>query len=79
MVTENLIGPRMHKDEEHIEREDMIVLNMQYVQHYNIEDISELTGKQWEEIHACARRMLVSIQNEYGIRDVYNVWEMNNE
>ena len=44
--------PRMHKDEEHIEREAYDCVEHAICQHYNIEDISELTEKQWEEIHA---------------------------
>ena len=48
----NFDWPRMHKDEEHIEREAYNCVEDAITRHYEIEDISELTEKQWEEIHA---------------------------
>ena len=61
--------PRMHKDEEHIEREAYDCVEHAICQHYNIEDISELTEKQWEEIHAWQEENVSEYPtNEYGIQ-----------
>ena len=72
--------PRMHKDEEHIEREAYSCVEHAICNHYDIEDITELTAEQWVEIHAWQEENV----SEYspmnmGFSDVYNVWEMNNE
>lgn len=76
----NFDWPRMHKDEEHIEREAYNCVEDAITRHYEIEDISELTEKQWEEIHAWQEANV----SEYSpmnmaFSDVYNVWEMNQE
>ena len=72
--------PRMHKHEEHIEREAYDSVETAILDHYKIEDIAELTEKQWVEIHAWQEQNV----GEYspmniGFSDVYNYWEMQNE
>ena len=79
-MTEKFIWHRMHKDEEHIEREAYSCVETAICNHYDIEDIAELTAEQWVDIHAWQEENV----SEYspmnmGFSDVYNVWEMNNE
>ncbi len=71
---------RMYKDEEYIEREAYSCVETAICNHYDIEDIAELTEEQWVDIHAWQEENV----GEYspmnmGFSDVYNVWEMNNE
>ena len=51
-MTEKFNWPRMHKDEEHLEREAQTCVEDAILRHYGIEEIGELTEAQWEEIHA---------------------------
>jgi len=79
-MTEKFIWHRMHKDEEYIEREAYSCVETAICNHYDIEDIAELTEEQWVDIHAWQEENV----GEYspmnmGFSDVYNVWEMNNE
>ena len=72
--------PRMHKDEEHIEREACFCVEHAILTHFGIKEIEELTEKQWEEIHAWQEENV----GEYspmniGFSDVYNYWEMTQE
>ena len=76
----NFDWPRMHKDEEYIERQAYDCVETAILDHYKIEDIAELTEKQWEEIHAWQEENV----SEYSpmnmaFSDVYNYWEMENE
>ena len=43
---------RMYKDEEYIEREAYSCVESAICNHYDIEDITELTEEQWVDIHA---------------------------
>ena len=79
-MTEKFNWPRMHKDEEHLEREAQTCVEDAILRHYGIEEIGELTGAQWEEIHAWQEEHV----SEYspmnmGFSDTYNIWEMQNE
>ena len=79
-MTNQFDWPRMHKDEEHIEREAYSSVEHAILTHYDIEEISELTEAQWKEIHAWQEENV----SEYSpmtmaFSDVYNVWEMENE
>jgi len=72
--------PRMHKDEEYIEREAYTCVEHAICTHYNVEDVSELKEAQWEEIHAWQEKNV----SEYspmniGFSDVYSYWEMEND
>ena len=58
-MTEKFNWPRMHKDEEHLEREAQTCVEDAILRHYGIEEIGELTEAQWEEIHAGKKNMLV--------------------
>ena len=76
----NFDWPRMHKDEEHIEREAYSCVEHAICQHYDIEDITELTEAQWEEIHAWQEENVGEYsQMNIGFSDVYAYWEMENE
>ena len=71
--------PRMHKDEEYIERQAYDSVETAILNHYNIEDIAELTKEQWVDIHAWQEENV----SEYspmnlGFSDLYNYWEMEN-
>ena len=71
---------RMYKDEEHIEREAYSCVETAICNHYDIEDIAELTAEQWVDIHAWQEENVSEYSPMHiGFSDVYNVWEMNNE
>jgi len=77
---EKFSWPRMHKDEERIEREAYDCVETVILNHYEIEDIADLTKEQWDEIHEWQEEYV----GEYspmniGFSDVYNYWEMQNE
>ena len=63
-----------------MEREAYSCVEHAILTHFGIEEIEELTEKQWEEIHAWQEENV----GEYspmniGFSDVYNYWEMQNE
>ena len=71
---------RMHKHEEQIENDVFDRVQQQIIEHYGIEELSELTEAQWEEIHKWQEENV----SEYspmnlGFSDTYNMWEMQNE
>ena len=71
---------RMYKDEEHIEREAYSCVETAICNHYDIEDIAELTEEQWVDIHAWQEENVSECSPmNMGFSDVYNVWEMNQE
>ena len=77
---EKFSWPRIHKDEERIEREAYDCVETVILNHYEIEDIADLTKEQWDEIHEWQEEYV----GEYspmniGFSDVYNYWEMQNE
>ena len=79
-MAEKFDWARMYKDEEHIEREAYSCVETAICNHYDIEEIAELTEEQWVDIHAWQEENV----GEYspmnmGFSDVYNVWEMENE
>ena len=47
---------RMHKHEEQIENDVYDRVMTQILEHYEIEELSQLTEAQWEEIHQMAGR-----------------------
>ena len=79
-MTNKFDWARMYKDEEHIEREAYSCVEHAICNHYDIEDITELTAEQWVDIHAWQEENVseYSLMN-MAFSDVYNVWEMNNE
>ena len=71
---------RMHKHEEQIENDVYDRLQTQLLEHYEIEELSELTEAQWVEIHKWQKENV----SEYspmnlGFSDCYNQWEMHND
>ncbi len=71
---------RMHKHEEQIENDVYDRVMTQILEHYEIEDLSELTEEQWAEIHKWQEENV----SEYspmnmGFSDCYNQWEMQND
>tara|TARA_B100000242_G_C43033084_1_gene481468 strand:- start:791 stop:1030 length:240 start_codon:yes stop_codon:yes gene_type:complete len=76
-MAEKFVWHRMHKDEERIEREAYDCVETAILEHYEIEDIYELTQEQWDDIHAWQEENV----SEYSpmnmaFSDVYNAWEM---
>ena len=67
---------RMHKHEEQIENDVYERVSEQILEHYGLEDLSELTEEQWIEIHKWQEENV----SEYspmnmGFSDCYNQWE----
>lgn len=67
---------RMHKHEEQIENDVYDRVMTQILEHYEIEELSELTEEQWAEIHKWQEENV----GEYspmnmGFSDCYNQWE----
>jgi hypothetical protein len=70
----------MHKHEEQIENDVYDRVQTQLLEHYEIEELSELTEAQWVEIHKWQKENV----SEYspmnlGFSDCYNQWEMHND
>ena len=71
---------RMHKDEEHIEREVYSSVETAICHHYDVEEMSSLTQKQWDEVMEWREENVSEYSPMYGgFSDVYNVWEMEND
>ena len=71
---------RMHKDEEHLEREAYSCVESAICTCYDVEDITTLTQEQWDDIMAWREENVNEYSPMYGgFADVYNVWEMENE
>ena len=71
---------RMHKDEEHIEREAYSCVESAICKHYDVEEMSTLTQKQWDQVMGWREENVSEYSPMYGgFADVYNVWEMEQE
>lgn len=71
---------RMYKDEEYLEREAYTCVETALCNHYDVEDVADITEAQWEDIHAWQEENV----GEYspmntGFSDVYSYWEMERE
>ena len=71
---------RMYKDEEYLEREAYSCVETALCNHYDVEDVADITEAQWEDIHAWQEENV----GEYspiniGFSDVYSYWEMEQE
>lgn len=71
---------RMHKDEEHLEREAYNAVEHAICHHYGIEEIMELTQEQWDDIMAWREENVSEYSPMYGgFADVQSVWDMEQE
>jgi hypothetical protein len=71
---------RMHKHEEQIENDVYDRVQTQILEHYDVEDISTLTQKQWDDIMEWREEPVSESRLMYGgFADVYNVWENEQE
>ena len=71
---------RMYKDEEYLEREAYSCVETALCNHYDVEDVADITEAQWEDIHAWQEENV----GEYspmniGFSDVHSYWEMEQE
>ena len=71
---------RMYKDEGYLEREAYSCVETALCNHYDVEDVADITEAQWEDIHAWQEENV----GEYspmniGFSDVYSYWEMEQE
>ena len=71
---------RMYKDEEYLERKAYSCVETALCNHYDVEDVADITEAQWEDIHAWQEENV----GEYspmniGFSDVYSYWEMEQE
>ena len=70
---------KMHKDEEYIEREAYSAVEHEICNQLDVEDVSNLTQEQMDQVMAWREENVNEYSPMYGaFQDVYNVWENEN-
>lgn len=69
---------RIHKWEENYERDITEDVRTQICEHYNVEEITDLTEEQINEVQAYRDELNEYSVMQWGFSNIYSEWEMEN-